>query len=76
MVPLLAGYAVVSFMSETGKTNPKPQKLLLYSLIGAGALLIVSVVAKGVFLAIYEACSAGDACSKIWQQRRRCVYHH
>ena len=55
MVPLLAGYGVVSLMSESGKTNSKNQKILQYSLIGVGVLLIISVVAKGVFLAIYEA---------------------
>jgi len=55
MVPLLAGYGVVSLMNETGKTNSKNQKILQYSLIGVGVLLIISVVAKSVFLVVYEA---------------------
>ncbi len=55
MVPLLAGYGVVSLMGDTGKMNPKSQKILQYSLIGVGVLLIASIVAKGVFLTIYEA---------------------
>jgi hypothetical protein len=55
MVPLLAGYGVVSLMSETQKTNSKNQKILRYSLIGVGMLLIISMVAKGFFLALYEA---------------------
>ncbi len=55
MVPLLAAYGVASLMNETGKSNSKDQKFLQYSLIGVGVLLIVSVVAKGVFLAVYEA---------------------
>lgn len=54
MIPVLAGYGIVSLMNEKGVKDLKQKKTFQYSLIGLGLLLILSVVGKEIFLGIYE----------------------
>jgi hypothetical protein len=54
MVPILAAYGIASLMSEAQAKNPRHRKIFEYVLIGIGVLLIASVVAKDIFISIYE----------------------
>lgn len=54
MVPVLAGYGVVSLMNDTEERNVQKNKLIEYSLYGLGAMLVLSVIAKDVVVSMFE----------------------
>ncbi len=54
MVPVLAGYGIVSLMNDRSEKNSRRQQLLSYALVGAGVVVVLSLIAKDLFTALYE----------------------
>ncbi len=54
IVPMVAGYGVVSLMRTEENNAPRVRKYFEYSLIGLGVLLVISLVAKNLLLSVYE----------------------
>ena len=54
MVPVLSAYGIVSLMNDGKEKNARRQKIFGTVLIGTGALLVLSVIAKDIFLSIYD----------------------
>jgi hypothetical protein len=53
MVPILAGYGIVTLIKDIGEKNEKRLRVFRYSLFATGGLLIVSIAAKDLLLSIY-----------------------
>lgn len=54
MVPVMAAYGVATLVKEAGEKDSSNRKGLEYALIGIGMLLILAIVAKDVFVSLYE----------------------
>jgi hypothetical protein len=53
MLPVLAGYGIVSLMNDGVDRHPKRKKYFEYSLFGIAGLLIISVIAKDAVISLY-----------------------
>jgi hypothetical protein len=53
-IPVVAGYGIAGLMVGRDEKKSTGSKTFQYSLLGIGALLIVSIVAKDLFINIYE----------------------
>ena len=54
MVPVLAAYGIVSLMNDQKERNTQRKKILEYSLMGIGGVLVISVLAKDLFISAYS----------------------
>lgn len=54
MIPVLSAYGIVSLMNDSKEKNVQRKKIFEYVLLGIGVLLIISIVAKDIFISIYS----------------------
>lgn len=54
MVPILAGYGVVAVVNDAKERNVKREKMMTGALAVTGVLLLLSVLAKSLFISLYE----------------------
>ncbi|MFZ4619914.1 MAG: YfhO family protein [Bacteroidota bacterium] len=54
-IPIAAGYGVKSLLEDNFLKSVKTKKLWQYGMYAAGACLVISVVAKDIFLSLYQA---------------------
>ncbi|MFA6468248.1 MAG: YfhO family protein [Bacteroidota bacterium] len=54
LMPVLAGYGIATLMNDAEESNVKRNVQFRYALFGVGGLLILSLIAKNIFISFYD----------------------